>query len=93
MLFLQDISNGEMSWTYKNGQTLEVRFPHEYFPTIGIWWNNSGHPNEEGLARNECAFEPTPGSISSLKDAYSKNTCLFVNPRSLFEWRILWNMA
>ncbi len=76
MLFLRQIKEGKMSWTYKNGLLLKVIFPKEYFHSIGIWWNNQGYPNETGIQRNECAFEPIPGFTSSLSESYNEKRCL-----------------
>ena len=60
MFFLKQINKGEMSWTYKNDLQIKVSFPQKFFPSVGIWWNNSAYPNENGCRRNECAFEPIP---------------------------------
>jgi len=92
MLFLQRITEGKMKWKYKNGFILEVIFSEKFFPTIGIWWNNSGYPNEKGLQRNECAFEPIPGINSFLNDNYKNGTCLSVLPREELEWQVKWSI-
>jgi hypothetical protein len=92
MLFLQKVKLGKMSWTYKNDLHLEVTFPEKYFPTVGIWWNNSAYPDEDGCRRIECAFEPIPGSNSVLIDAYQAGNCLWVEPRKPFSWEIHWNV-
>ncbi|MCF6269871.1 MAG: hypothetical protein L3J41_09180 [Melioribacteraceae bacterium] len=90
MLFLQNIDNGEMSWTYKNNLHLKVLFSAEDFPSIGIWWNNSAYPNEDGCRRNECAFEPIPGLTSDLSEEYISGKCLTIEPGQLFSWEIKW---
>lgn len=92
MLFLQDIKTGEMGWTYKNGLEIKVFFQADKFPSIGIWWNHSGYPDENGRRRNECAFEPIPGFNSILADAYKQKKCLFVKPGECFSWQILWRL-
>ena len=92
MLFLQDIETGEMGWTYKNGLEIKVFFQADKFPSIGIWWNHSGYPDENGCRRNECAFEPIPGFNSILADAYKQKKCLFVKPGERFSWQILWKL-
>ena len=92
MLFLQKVDGSEMSWTYKNGLHLKVSFPIELFPSIGIWWNNSAYPNEDGCRRNECAFEPIPGFNSTLMDNYKNGTCLSVSPVQIFTWQINWEI-
>lgn len=92
MLFLRGIETGKMAWTYRNGSRLEVTFPEEHFPAIGIWWNNSGYPDEDGCRRNECAFEPVPGLNSVLTDAYEVGRCLSVPPGQSFAWQIHWKI-
>ncbi|MGB5895668.1 MAG: hypothetical protein WBG58_15935 [Ignavibacteriaceae bacterium] len=92
MLFLQKIDGSEMSWTYKNGLHLKVFFSQEKFPSIGIWWNNSAYPDEDGCRRNECAFEPIPGLNSALMDNYKNGTCLSVSPGETFTWQIRWDL-
>lgn len=90
MLFLQNVQSGKMSWVYKNNLRLEMSFPVELFPTIGIWWNNTGYPDEDGCRRNECAFEPVPGPVSELTEAFKCGTCLSVPSKSGFNWEIAW---
>ena len=92
MLFLQNVNAGEVSWTYKNGLHFKVSFSKEKFPSIGIWWNNSAYPDEEGCRRNECAFEPIPGMNSVLIDNYKNGTCLSVMPGGIFTWQIRWDI-
>jgi hypothetical protein len=67
-------------------------FPEKKFPTIGIWWNNSAYPDEEGCRRNECAFEPIPGMNSSLSDAFKQNMHLTVAPKEKYTWQIQWKI-
>jgi hypothetical protein len=92
MLFLQGINEGKMKWEYKNGITIEAIFSDKLFPSIGIWWNNVGYPDEDGLRRNECAFEPIPGFSSYLNDNYKNGKCMSVLPGRNFEWQINWNI-
>ena len=92
MLFLQNVNAGEVSWTYKNGLHFKVSFSKEKFPSIGIWWNKSAYPDEEGCRRNECAFEPIPGMNSVLIDNYKNGTCLSVMPGGIFTWQIRWDI-
>lgn len=93
MLFLQNIEDGEMSWTYKNGLHLKVSFSKKSFPSIGIWWNNSAYPDEDGCRRNECAFEPIPGLNSSLMENYNNGTCLSVLRGETLTWQISWDIS
>jgi hypothetical protein len=90
MLFLQNIENGEMRLRFKNGIDLEIKFPQEYFHSIGIWWNNSGYPDEDGSRRNECAFEPVPGLTSDLSRDHASGNCLFIKPGEKLSWQFEW---
>jgi hypothetical protein len=90
MLFLQNIHKGRMIWTYRSGLCVEALFSEKYFPSIGIWWNNSAYPDENGCRRNECAFEPIPGMNSTLADAYRSGHHLLVDAGRSFNWRIHW---
>lgn len=92
MFFLQNIKNGRMSWDYQNGLEVEAIFSKNLFPTIGIWWNNNGYPDELGCRRNECALEPIPGDNSTLSDAYEMHKHLEVNISETFEWEIIWKI-
>ncbi len=92
MLFLKKINDGKLSFTYKNGLLLKMLFPLKYFSSIGIWWNNSGYPDEEGIRRNECAFEPVPGLSSNLANEFRLGNYLEVLPNAKFEWKIIWEL-
>lgn len=92
MLFMKEINAGKITWTYKNGLLIKMIFPKKYFPTIGIWWNNSGYPNELGIKRNECAFEPIPGFSAQLSEAYNNGNSLAVLPNDRFKWQIIWEL-
>lgn len=92
MLFVQRIKSGKLSITFKKGIRLDMIFPEKKFPSIGIWWNNSAYPNEEGCRRNECAFEPIPGLDSSLSDAYEDKLHLSVAPKEKYTWQIQWKL-
>ena len=93
MLFLKMIEEGKLSWKYKNGTLVNVTFPKEYFPAIGIWWNNIGYPNEIGIERDECAFEPIPGFSSNLSKVFSDGNALTVLPKARFRWQITWKLS
>ena len=92
MFFLQNVHSGKMSLKYKNNLQLEMSFPVELFPTLGIWWNNTAYPDEDGCRRNECAFEPVPGPVSELTKAYKHRSCLSVLPKNSFSWEIVWEI-
>lgn len=93
MIFLRKIKNGEVGLTFSNGMRLNMKFPVEYFPTIWIWWDNLGHPNEDGIRRRECSFEPTPGLSSVLSQAYADRNCLMVEPRGRLAWQVRWEVG
>jgi len=92
MLFLRDVQSGKMAWRYRNGLRLEATFPQKEFPAVGIWWNNSAYPDEDGRRRNECAFEPVPGNNSRLSDAYGEGRCLSLGPKQHYAWQIQWQL-
>lgn len=92
MFLLREVDKGEIKWTYKNGLNLKVSFPQKYFPSVGIWWNNSAYPDEDGCRRNECAFEPIPGLHKLLSECYEDGTCLSVSPGDVFKWLIDWEI-
>jgi hypothetical protein len=93
MLFVRGIQEGEMGWTYRSGLRVSAEFPVDLFPSVGIWWNHDGYPNEPGIERNECAFEPIPGSSSALSEAYREGLCLEVLPQQRFRWQIVWKLS
>ncbi len=92
MLFLQKVKDGRMTWTYRSGLCVEATFSEKEFPSIGIWWNNSAYPDENGCRRNECAFEPIPGMNSTLEDAYHNGHHLLVEAGESFTWQIPWRI-
>ncbi len=92
MLLLKDVKEGTFRIVFKNNRKLEIRFDRELFPTFGIWWNNSAYPDQEGIRRNECAFEPIPGTCSNLEKSYQDGLFLQVPAGQTFNWNIKWTM-
>src|SRR5450759_2067574 len=92
MLLLKEISGGLVTLSFDNGLTLHIDFDVKLFPTLGIWWNNAGYPEEEGLQRTECAFEPIPGTCSDLSKSFIDGTYLSVEPGKTLTWEIAWTM-
>ena len=92
MLLLQQVENGVMSLFFKNGLNCAITFPVKIFPTVGIWWNNLGYPDEDGCRRDECAFEPIPGSTSVLTEAYHTGNYPSILPGQCLSWQINWKM-
>jgi hypothetical protein len=80
MILLKNVAGKTIDVVYRNGLALQIEFPMELFSTIGVWWNNSGYPDEEGLRRCECAIEPIPGTCSNLSESYRAGTYLKTEP-------------
>ena len=93
MLLLRGVKDGRVIVIFKFPIKMEIVFPEKLFPSIGIWWNNSGYPDEDGLRRCECAFEPIPGNSSSLESCFKDGKYLSVMPGSMFSWNVKWNMS
>lgn len=92
MLYLRGIKSGSFTVGFHNGMRLRVKFPRKYFNSVGIWWNNSGYPDEPGIQRCECAFEPIPGPTGSLTHAFRASEAMFVHPGQNLTWKIEWGM-
>lgn len=92
MLFIQGAREGRIGWIFKDSLQVEMIYPLKLFPGIGIWWNNSGYPDEEGCRRNECAFEPIPGRTSTLLEAHNDGLALIAEAGKPFTWEITWNI-
>jgi hypothetical protein len=89
MLFLKNVTDGLVRVGLRRGLQLTVCFPTNLFPTLGIWWNNQGYPDESGLRRSECAFEPVPGPDSKLNNG----TTLSVPAQGRIAWHIDWEFS
>ena len=92
MLLLRNVKDGKTTIHFKNGLSLEEEFPKEMFPTLGIYWNYKGYPDEEGCRRHEYAIEPIPGSTSELAESYHSGTYLSVDPGERLLWQVFWRM-
>jgi hypothetical protein len=93
MLLLQGIRKGHFDLVV-GGLPLTVTFPRSRFPTLGIWWNIGGYPDEAGLRRRECAFEPIPGSSSALDACCrDRSATLRIPPRSTRAWTVGWRIG
>jgi hypothetical protein len=93
MLLLRGVAAGRLELAFRCGLRIEIRFPRERFPTLGIWWNRGGYPDEDGCGREECAFEPIPGNTSSLGDAFRDGTCLSVSAGRTLAWTVEWRAS
>ena len=92
MLMLRGVKENTFALRFKGGPDLRVRFPLEYFDTLGIWWNRDAYPNEDGCRRNECAIEPISGPTSNLSEAIKHNRAITVPPRSTLAWAVTWEV-
>ena len=92
MLLLRSVRLGTITVTFNSGMGLEIKFPTELFPTLGIWWNNEGYPDEEGCRRTECAFEPIPGTWSSLDASFRDGIYLVAPAHDSVKWATNWSM-
>jgi hypothetical protein len=89
MLLLKDLETGKVKLDFTDGYSLEIGFDHHMFPTLGIWWNNYGYPGT-GQPRQECAFEPIPGSCSDLAKSFRDGICLSADPGETLGWEVRW---
>lgn len=89
MFYLQNIRDGHVSWSYRDGPTVHLEFDARRFPTLGIWWNRDGYPDEEGCRRNEAAFEPISGADSLL----GHGTTTVLPPGGTDRWTYTWRIS
>jgi len=92
MLLLKEIRKGSVKLAFKKGMILNISFDVKLFPTLGIWWNKTGYPDEDGLRRTECAFEPIPGSCSNLEKSFRKGSFMEIEPGKSLSWEIIWEI-
>lgn len=92
MLYLQKPDENFIQWTYKNNLMVQMSYSSEDFHSIGIWWNYLGYPDEDGCRRDECAFEPIPGSSSKLEEAHKEGYAQRVEPGKTKSWDIIWTL-
>jgi len=93
MLYIEEVKEGRILLGFKNRINLVIEYDFTQFPTIGIWWNNSGYPDEPGRRRSECAFEPISGINSNLAQTYRTGRYLNVGAHDTFEWNIYWKIG
>ena len=89
MLYLPKVRQGQVRIGFREGLQLKVRFPTDLFPTLAIWWNHLAYPDEAGLRRSECAFEPVPGPDSRL----ANGTTMVVPANGALNWSIDWEVS
>jgi hypothetical protein len=90
MLLMKNPEQGFVRLGLKERFMIEIGYPVELFPTLGIWWNNLGYPDEEGIRRAEYAFEPIPGSCSDLSRSFADGSYLLAEPGKPVNWEINW---
>jgi len=93
MVLVRGVKEGRFVLTFRWGEVLTVTFPADLFPTLGIWWNDRGYPDEDGCRRDECAFEPVPGDTSSLAGSFEGGGCLKVPGGGKRTWSVFWEMC
>ena len=93
MILLRGVREGRIEIDFKSGPALIVEFPVDLYPTLGIWWNNGGYPDENDLRRRECAFEPIPGSSSDLAQSARHGSCPVTAPGKETAWRVVWRVT
>lgn len=89
MLYLKNVTKGMVKVGFRRGLQLTMHFPIDLFPTLAIWWNKQGYPDEPGLRRSECAFEPVPGPDSML----TSGTTMTVLAQGQLAWHIDWEVS
>jgi hypothetical protein len=92
MILLKEIREGSVILGFNSRVSLHIEFNIKMFPTLGIWWNNAGYPDEDGLRRTECAFEPIPGTSSDLSKSFSDGSYLSAEPGETISWKISWTV-
>jgi hypothetical protein len=93
MLLLKNPGMGVLKVYLRNGLILQIVYSIDLFPTLGIWWNNFGYPDEQGLRRSECAFEPIPGSCSNLEQSWKDGIYLKAEAGKSINWVINWELS
>jgi len=93
MLLLRDLECGSVEVAFADGLALRIEFNPQLFPTLGVWWNDAGYPNEDGCRRCECALEPVPGTASSLAKSHADGTYLSVQPTGRMAWQVVWRVV
>ena len=89
-IVLNGIRSGRVGIGLASGLAIEVKFSKKLFPTLNIWWNNGGCPDEEGCRRVEAAIEPVNGSCSDLVSAHADHTAQLLPPGGKASWKIEW---
>jgi hypothetical protein len=89
MLHLAGIEQGRCTIGFRHRRRLTISFDRALFPTLGIWWNHLGYPDEAGCRRDECSLQPTPGPTSRLGDG----TTMIVPPRGQLAWEVVWEIS
>ena len=91
MLLLRGIAAGDVELQLRNGHRLRILFDCNLFPTLGLWIDRGGYP--EQAPRQEIAVEPIPGPSGNLKEALCSGQALNIPARGRLDWEIQWRMS
>lgn len=91
-LLLRNVKEGRVTIGFHHGLRLTMHWKKSIFPTLGIWWNNAGYPDQDGLRRAEFALQPVTGPASSLAESCTDGKCLFLGPRRSRQWEVSWTV-
>jgi len=92
MIYLKDIHGQAIQWGYHNGLRIRMQYDDALFRSVGIWWNRAGYPDEDGLRRTECAFEPIPGNSDHLQTSAADKSCFMIAPQEEMTWEVTWEL-
>jgi hypothetical protein len=92
MLILRGVRAGRATVLLAGGLRIHVDFPREDFPSLGLWYNRGGWPDEPGLGRREFALEPLAGPLSCLAGSVAAGGGWSVPPGGSRRWRIDWTL-
>jgi len=92
MMVLEGVRTGEISLALKPRLTLTMEFDPKVCPAVGIWWNRTAYPDEDGLRRSECAFEPILGAKVSLADAVAEGVHATIPANGKSSWQSTWRV-
>jgi hypothetical protein len=93
MMLLKGLTAGRVKLSFRDGPAITMTFDPTIFPTLGIWWNRRGYPDEPGLHRSESGFEPIPGTNSSLQDSAASGVCMTIPAGGRSAWEVLWTIG
>ena len=54
MVHLAGIAQGRCTIGFRHRRRLTISFDRALFPTLGIWWNHLGYPDEAAGTNDQC---------------------------------------